>query len=408
MKRIIFTLLLFLFSARLFATMEKKQLQLELRAQYGSYDQTTIYFDLGLSSAFIAAQDVPKVMGTYPGVPNIYSLSSDNVKCSENGYSALTQSAVIALGTLIDSTALYTFTLDEFFNFDSTTVVFLEDRKLNTFTEMQVNFYQVQLSPDDTTGRFFLHITSAVQFSPVTSGCANNNGAISVAADSTITWSTVALQDSNGSPITVYNNAMGRFNFNMLPEGNYTVAFNYNGYSASKSIFVNGNHITVAIAASSQNVAVGETIDFTSAAINTTEYVWEFGDSTFETGVANPTYFYYTAGIYTVSLTCSNSAGCMAEAQMTITVSESTGINTPAVKGINVINLGAKTIEVIMNNILLNNAELQVYNVLGQAIYSTPVTADEMQVSLANEPAGIYLVTVKSGNKSSTTKIYIN
>jgi PKD repeat protein len=408
MRSLILTIFFLAGSLGLFATTEKKELQLTLRAQYGSYDQTTIYFDLGVSPVYNAAEDAEKVMITLPGVPNIYTMSSDNVKCEINGYSPLTQSAVIGIGVLLDSAALYTFTLTQFHNFDSTTLVILEDRQLHVFTEMQTNFYQAQLTPQDTSGRFFLHITKAVQFNPVTAGCSNNNGAISVISDSSVTWNTVSLLDSTGATIASYNNAQGQFAFNNLGEGTYQLAFNYNSYSISKSVFVNGTHVVVSITASPSNVMVGETIDFTSSAINTTEYVWQFGDSSYETGVANPTYFYYAPGVYTVTLTCSNAAGCSAQTQTTITVNWPTGINSPFTKEISVINLGAKTVQIIMNNIELNNVELLVYNILGQTVYTAPVTANEMLVSLTNEPSGIYLVSIKHAGKISTTKIYIN
>jgi hypothetical protein len=408
MKSLILTILFLAGSTGLFATTEKKQLQLNIRAQYGSYDETAIYFDLGVSPAFNPPEDAPKVLNSLPGIPNIYSLSSDNVKCGINGYSPLTQSAVIGIGVLIDSTGLYTFTISQLHNFDSTTLVILEDRQLHVFTEMQTDFYQVQLTPQDTSGRFFLHITRAVQFNPVTAGCSNNNGAILISSDSSVTWNAVSLLDSNGASIASYINAHGQFAFNNLAEGTYRLSFSYNSYSIVKSIFVNGNYIVVGITASSQNVAVGEVINFFSTAINTTEYVWEFGDSTTETGVANPTYFYYTPGVYTVTLICSNAAGCSAQTQTTITVTWPTGINSPAIKEISVINLGAKTVQIIMNDLNLNNVEVQVYNILGQAVYTAPVTSNEMQVSLSNEPSGIYLVSIKHGGKVSTTKIYIN
>ena len=407
MKSAIFTIVFLGLSLSSFATTGKKQLHLEITSQHGFSDQTTIYFDLGISPGFQSAEDAPKIMSSVPGVPNIYSLSSDNVKCSVNGYSPLTQSAVVGIGLLIDSAAQYTFRLPQQDNFDSTSLIILEDRKLNVFTELQINFYQVQLTPEDTSGRFFLHVTSAVQSNTVTAGCDNNNGEITLSADNSIPWNSISLS-YNYSLLNSYQNAEGQLSFNNLAEGTYNITFNYNGYIATKNIFVPGNYITTSISASSQNVAVGETISFSSTTINTTSYAWQFGDSTTETGVQNPTYFYYIPGVFTVTLTCSNHEGCSAVAQTTITVTETTGIINPATKELCVINPGAKTIQVIMNYPVLSNAELQIYNILGQSIYTGLITASEMQVSLSDQPPGIYLVTVKNGSKNMTTKIYIN
>ena len=408
MKSTLFTLLLLNFATMAFATNEKQQLQLRVTTPWGSYNQTTIYFDLGVSPQYIANQDAPKFFSDIDNVPNIYSLSSDNVKCDINGYSPLTQSAEIGIGLLLDTATDYTFTLSQFANFDSTTLVILEDRQLNVFTEMQVNFYTAHLTLADTTGRFFLHVTKAVQFTPVTAGCSNNNGSIAISADSTIVWNNVSVIDTGNMVVNVQSGVQGQFNFGNLAEGYYKIILEYNSYITSKTVYVNGTYIVASFTASEQNVVVGENITFNSTANNTTDYVWTFGDSTFETGVANPTYFYYTPGTYTVTLVCSNSAGCSAEVQMQINVSESTGIGAVVPKGISIVNLGAKTVEVMMNDVTISSAEVQVYNILGQAIYTSPITDKQMEVSLNNQPAGIYLVTVKNGSKSITSKIYIN
>ena len=408
MKGLFFILLFTGFVTGAFATSEKKQIQLRLQASYGSIDQTNLYFDYGVNPTYNAAEDGPKQMSSISGIPNVYSLSSDNVKCTINGFSSLSQSANIEIGTLIDSSSLYTFTLAQYLNFDSTTLVILEDRKLNVFTNMQTAFYQVQLTPSDTTGRFFLHVTSAVQFIPVTAGCNNNDGAISISLDSIAVWSSVALLDSQNSVITSYNNVAGQFNFNGLKEGAYKIALNYNGYACVKNVFVNGTYIVASFNASSQSAAVGENINFYSTATNTTHYVWSFGDSSIITGVANPTFFYYLPGEYIVNLICTNSAGCSATFQDTIIVSEATGIDQTTSKGITVQCLGAKTIQLVMNDTKLIGAEIFVYNILGQSVYTSPVTSEKMTFTINNEPSGIYLVNVKIGNKNSTTKVYIN
>jgi len=408
MKALFFTLLFLSFATVVFATTAKKELQLLIHAQNGSTDRTTIYFDFGISTVFILPEDGPKVMNSIPGVPNLFSLSSDNVKCAINGFSPLTESAVIGIGVQLDSTAFYTFTLTQFRNFDPTTLIIFEDRQLHIFKEMQVDFYTVQLSSDDTTGRFFLHVTKPVQFSTITAGCDNDNGAISINADSNIIWNAVSLSDTNYGPITSYINANGQFAFNNLPEGIYHVALNYDNYAAFKTIKVNGTYIVVNITASSQNVVTGEPVNFHSTATNASGYVWDFGDGTVITGVANPTDIYYWPGVDTVSLLCTNSAGCSAVVQIIITVTGSTGFSNPVAKGISIINRGAKIIGIMMNDITINNAELQVYNLLGQAVYSGPVTANQMQVSLFNQTAGIYLVSIKNGGKITTAKVYLN
>ena len=394
MKALLFTVLFLVVGTVVFATNAKMQLQLLIRAQYGSTDQTTIYFDIGVSPVFALPEDGPKEINSIPGVPSLFSLSSDNVKCSINGYSTLTQSAVIGIGVHVNNTSFYTFSLTEFYNFDSTTLVILEDRQLHVFKEMQVDFYTVQLTPDDSTGRFFLHVTKPVQFNTIKAGCSNDDGSISVIADSAIIWNAVSLSDSNNAVITSYMYPSAQFAFNNLQEGVYHVAFDYDNYATVKTIQLNGTYIVVTIVASSQNVVVGEPINFNSTATNCSEYVWNFGDGSIIIGVANPTNSYYVPGVDTVSLQCTNNSGCSAVVHIIITVTESTGISSPITKGISIINLGPKIVEVIMNDVNMNNAELQVYN--------------QMQVSLSGQPEGIYMILLKSEGKSTTSKVYIS
>jgi PKD repeat protein len=407
--KVLFSILLLLgFTTSLFATNEKKQLQLLIRAQNGTTDQTTIYFDLGVSPAYSYPEDEPKQMNHIPGVPDLFSLSSDSVKCSIIGYSPLVQTAVIGLGVQIDSTALYTFSLTGFDNFDSTTLVILEDRQLHIFKELQVDFYTVLLTHNDTTGRFFLHVTKAVQFNTISAGCNNTNGVIEINADSPLVWNAVSVSDSGYVPLTSYTNPSGQFNFDNLPEGLYHVTLNYDNYVTTKNIQLNGAYIIVSISASSRNVAVGQNINFYSTATNTSGYIWSFGDGAIITGIANPTDVYYSAGIDTVSLLCTNSSGCSAIAQIVITVTWSAGLSNQVAKGISIISEGAKTIKVMMNDVAINDAELKIYNILGQSVYSSPVTAGQMQVSLSGQPSGIYLVSVINAGIVTTAEVYIN
>ena len=407
MKNKLFTLILFLLSLQLFASVDRKQLEIRLQADYGSDDVTTIYFDYGVNLTYSANEDVTKSMINIGGIPNIFSYTSDGRKCSTNGYSDLSQSAVIGLGMVIDSNSLYTFTLAQFYHFDSSTLVILEDRQLNVFTEMQSNFYQVALTRADTVGRFFLHVTRAVRYTPIAAGCANNDGNIVVSADSSIVWNSVSIMDTSGAVINSVNNAQGAFTFNGLAEGNYKVSFSYNNYAYTQKVFVDGHYITSDFSFSPGSAVVGENINFISSTINTTDYVWYFGDSSIETGVANPSFFYYLPGTYTITLVCSNSFGCSAEVQKTITITEATGITTPAAAAISVVNLGKQTVQVTMPDVKPGVTELDVYNILGQSIFSSPVTNNEMQVSLAGQPTGVYLVSVKNGSKSTTVKVYI-
>ena len=99
--------------------------------------------------------------------------------------------------------------------------------------------------------------------------------------------------------------------------GNYTVAsqaYNAGGYNSTrKSGYVNVTAaISVPIASFTTNVTSGTIplmVQFNDTSTNTpTAWNWSFGDGNFSTS-QNMTYTYTTAGLYTVNLTATNSAG---------------------------------------------------------------------------------------------------
>ncbi len=408
MKTIFSTLLFISLAIAASATSAKKTVTLSLIPPGGYVAQTTIYFDLGITPAFSASQDAPVVFGTNPGEPTIYSLSSDNVQCAINGYSALTNSETIAMGIKSDTTGNFTFTASTLSNFDSTTIIQLEDRQLNTFTNLRTNSYNVQISDTGlTNARFFLHVSRAVIFNVVPAGCTNNNGVLNINADSTILFTSSDLYTSTDSFITTLSNLSGAYNFNNLPEGDYKVALSFNGfYIASKQLHVNGDYIVASIQSLSATAGVNQQIAFHSSATNTTSYVWNFGDGAQIIGIANPTFEYYQAGVFTVVMICTNDSGCIRSDSVTITVGGTTGINSITTETRNVWAY-AKTVTVVLNEEITPGAEVKIYNLLGQLTYAGSIDNLTTVVTLNAPSNGYYIVSVENNNVTSSKRILL-
>jgi PKD repeat protein len=406
MKTAAFTILFVSLVSMAFATTEKKQAIIRLQAPSGYADETTVYFDLGISPAFIASQDAPEVFANIMGVPSIYSFSSDNVQCSINGYSPLTAGAVIPLGIRTDTIGGYLFTASLLSGFDSTTIVQLEDRQENIFINLSNNFYAVQLNDTGViNGRFFLHVSRAVEVSFVTAGCANNDGIININADSSITWSTAVLYDTSGTLVQSFNNALGTYNFNNLTEGNYKLVLFYGGnYVTTMPLYLNGNYIVAHIQSLPLTAFLNQEITFHGLVNNATTYFWDFGDGSQINGIANPTFAFLQPGVFTVLLVCTNTAGCQYSDSVTITVSNTTGIASVAAGAENIWAY-SKTVTVVLNEDPQPGAGLKIYNLLGQSIYDGPIAQLTSNVALNSVPDGYYIVWVKNGDIISEKKI---
>jgi PKD repeat protein len=406
MKTIIFTILFVSLASLVFATSDKKQVIIRVVAPSGYSDETTVYFDFGVVPAFIANQDVPKVFNNFSGIPSIYSFSSDNVLCSVNGYSPLTTSAIIPLGIKSDTSGGYLFTASLLSGLDSTTIVQLEDRQQNTLINLGNNFYSVQLTDTGViNGRFFLHVSRAVQVSFVTADCANNNGVINIHPDSTISWSMAGLYDTSGALVQSFTNILGSYSFNNLAEGNYKLILLYDGnYVTTMPLHLNGNYIVAHIQSLPLTAYVNQEITFHALANNAPTYFWDFGDGSQITGIANPTFAFLQSGVFTVLLVCTNIAGCQYSDSVTISVSNTTAI-TNIVEGSRNIWAYSKTITAVLNEDLQPGAEFKIYNLLGQPIYSCPITQLTTTVALNYEPDGYYIIWLKNGDIISERRI---
>ena len=408
MKTISFTLLLVSLTYLAFATEEKKQVIVQFQSPSGYVDETTIYFDLGLSPVFSAGQDAPKAFASIPGAGSVYSTSSDGVQCSINGYSTLATSAVIPVGIKIDVAGNYLFPNAILSSFDSSSVVQLEDRQLHIFTNLSNSIYPVELSDTGViTGRFFLHVSSAIQVLPVTSGCQNNDGKLNIYGDSSIMWSSVGLYNQGDSLISSLTNIAGPYSFSNLPEGDYRLVLFLNGnYVAGKLLHLDGNYVVVHIQPLALTASVTEQIIFKTAAINATSYFWSFGEGSEINGIANPTFAFMQPGVFTARVLCSNAYGCQYTDSVTITVSNTTAVNSIISASRNVWAY-SKTIQVVLSEDIKQGAELKVYNLLGQPVYESQINGSTTSVTLNDQADGYYIVSVQNDNVASVKSVVL-
>ena len=407
MRLLTVTLLLTLFTSSAFASLDKKQVKIRIQSSTGNLDEATMYFDQGISPTYNYQEDAQKVFSGVAGVPVIYSVTSDNIQCSINGFGTLSNTEVVPLGVEVDANGVYTLTASLLDNFDPTSIIRLEDRQLGVFTDLRTNFYQAQLDASDpVTGRFFIHASFPTVVSNVSAGCANDDGKLLLNSDNSVVWDECQLFDANHTLIAVKNNVTGSFDFRLLPEGDYFVNYVFGSYSTTQTYHVSGNAVVADISATAVNVATFEDITFSAVATHTNKYEWDFGDGTMVVGVAHPTLSYYTPGVYTVNLKCSNDIGCYDVAQITVTVSLASGVEEVKTNEV-VVGAQGKTVMVELASNPAKDIEMQVYNLIGQSVYSNSITAQKTMVNLNSLANGYYLVAVKNGDKPTTKRIFL-
>ncbi len=407
MKYALATILLIFFSCGLYATQEKKTVKIRITAPGGFPDETTIYFDLGVTPDYAPNEDAPKAYSQIPNVPAIYSITPNNTFCSTNGYSSLAVSEVIPLGVKTDTGGLYYISAYVISNFDSTSILQLEDRQNGQITDLRTTYYPLWLADSQViNGRFFLHVSRPVYFTQVLAGCANNDGVLQVNGDNTIQWTSSYLYDNIGNFIDSVKNVSGPYNFSGLAEGDYHLVLTLDSYRIDNRLHLDGKSISAKITPSSFTAAVNQEITFYSATHNATIFQWELGDSTIIGGVTNPAYAYLAPGTYKVILTGTNDAGCIGRDSVFVEIGTSTAVTTikPDARKIWAYD---KTITAVLTEEISQGAEIKIYDMLGQPVYYNPVTDLTTVITLNNVVNGYYVISLRNNSVETSRRLFL-
>ncbi len=409
MRTKVFLFLLLFSVTHSFAAVDAKQVRLRIQdGQTGFADDATVYLDAGTSPAYLTTEDIDKVMNVNPLIPQIYSLTTDSIACLTNANGPFTQAVVIPIGFKVSDSSLYRISATLLENFDPTSIIRLEDRQLGVMHDLRsgiYSFYVAQATQDNY--RFFLHVSYPTAITTTFAGCNNNNGKISFVQDSSLTWNSCQLFDANNNLINSFYNITGNFEFTLLQEGNYSVAFVYNSYTTTVPVFVDGNQVITTITINKDTVAIGEPIQFSASTLNTTMFIWDFGDGTTITGVANPVIYYSTIGTYNVILTTGNNFGCVDSESVVIEVVETpvvSGIKENTLQNFSLLTIG-KTIQVVNSN--TTKAELQIFNVAGQLMFTQTIEESLTTLSLSALPAGVYVAALTNAQGRQTQKFML-
>ncbi len=407
-KNLLLLLLVNLIAVHSMATGSKKQVKLRVtEISTAVFDETSVSLDLG-ARQYLFPEDGQKVFDTTSSAPSLYSFSADMVPCFSNSYGNFTSYTIVPLGLRVKGNGLYSIRASMIDNFDATTIVRLEDRQLGNFHDLRSGDYTFNLNQvTQTDTRFFLHISYPAAVTTTDAGCANNDGAIVISQDSSINWSNLTLYDDSNNVVAVDQNVKGNFSYNNLPYGQYTLQFTYGTYITTTPVNITGWSVTNQASASTEYAATGQYIHFYSTATHATTYSWDFGDGSTIDGIANPDYAYTLPGTYNVKLTSSNNYGCSGESNLTVYISEATGINNVATRDTR-ITLQNRAVQVSLGNTPAQNATVEIINAAGQLLQTSPLTQQLNTIDISNQPAGIYVVRVANNGNSLTKKVVLN
>jgi PKD repeat protein len=152
------------------------------------------------------------------------------------------------------------------------------------------------------------------------------------------------------------------------------------------------------------------TVQFYNGSTNTTNYLWDFGDSTTST-LVNPSHTYTYADTFAVKLTASSGSGCADELikQNYIIVNLPTGVKSYHDDNSFQVFPNPATETVTFNYQLSNTmttASIHIYDAMGRKIKSLAIDKNSNSYVLNISPfsKGFYLVTLISNNEIKANK----
>ena len=367
---------------------------------------TSVLFTYGTSPNYFSSEDIALAPDT-TGNPQLYSYSLNNVACTFNSYGTLNNTVVLSLGATLVTAGTYTFSMQQFTNFDPASMVFLEDRQLNIFTDLRQSPYKVALGQTgQISGRFYLHITYPPVATAGASGCSNNDGVINVVEDNSVIWNAVKVYDSLSVLVAIDTNISGSFSFTGLAGGNYRVEFDYGLYAPIQYVQIQEHQLVTVLSIPTDHGTVGHNMQFYATNSNADQFQWDFGDGSTITGVANPVYAYYIPGTYTVVVNSSNVYGCTAHSDTTVYIDYATSVDEIDGNAVRIIT-DSKSVRIDIDNVVGGKYEFNVYSISGQVIKTGRISSSDMVLDFAAEATGVYIVSIKSTTSSLSKKVII-
>jgi PKD repeat protein len=223
-------------------------------------------------------------------------------------------------------------------------------------------------------------------------------------------WNTVpdsiyAWDMGDGSPLQWSTNAAYTYPASGLDTVTlYTIGGLFTSCLDTKETFLN---ITPnAVASFTENSTASPLIAFTSTSTGAVTYAWDFGDGSPVDNTANPSHT-FSPGTWTVTLTVTSAGGCNTSTSSSVVTVISTDIANATMGIFNVYpnpsNSGLFTIDMFA----VTKANIEVYNMIGELVYSTAVVSSTTSLDLSGLGAGVYSMKVISEDNNIVKQIVI-
>ncbi len=414
------------YNLRLINQEKQPMLALQLKEGGVQFDETALGFNKNAVDARERGVDAYKLPTRVVSNPNLSTMIGKNDFCKNILNSNTNTIVPIRIYTESPSGILKNYTLE--INNVKTILkqnkkLVLEDRTLNTFTDLKDNIsIPFKMMDNVTTPRFFLHVESPLTVMVENLTCnSTDDGVITVKTNQTGV-STYVWKNEQGKVIKQTSNALGFDKLENLTAGSYTVEVAAKHQTPvvvtaeiiapkeiTSSFTVDAGTINGDVARENGIITakVGEEVKFGNNSIGKANYTWDFGDLATSSD-KNAKHIYFNEGEYKVKLT-STIDKCKVSSNQKIKILPNNNSAANLLYDFNVI-VNENVLLVNLNEAYLGKVVISIYNAIGQVVYENEIDADNRNTELIklDKARGVYLINVKSDNFSKTKKIVLN
>lgn len=408
-------------NSEFFNVEDASRLRLRMENSNGVGTETLLAFTADATDGVDPMYDATRLQGN--ATLSLYTFNGTGEYVIQ-AWPTLATERIFPLGTVNTVTGPSSITVNQFENFDPSTVVYLEDVVNGVFHNLTenptYNFENTGLNTgvNGEEVRFKLHFRAPIAVASSMDCSGMELGKIIVANPNN---TPVALEvvNENNAVIATAAAFVGEHEVTGLAAGAYTLNLSYaDGASTSKTAVVESNGMTTpaTFIASATTVTIADAIiEFQGTAQGATQFIWNFGDGSAEvTGDINPVHAYNAPGVYTVTFTALNN-GCGSTATTTITVTnDATGIGSAAnANGFTIFPNPASEVANLLLNVDRSTTDvtISIHDAAGRLVSTQQVNEvrSGAMIALPIEALsnGVYQVTVEGKSFRNTGRLTI-
>lgn len=378
------------------------------------WDEAIIRFLPDATNGFDGNYDAMKFLSSNPSVPSVYTDIDSVTHLSINALPSFVHIANVELHIKINCSGNYTFQAYEPGSFLPGVSIVMEDKITGIrYNFRDGNFFTIYLTANtvSNSNRFVIHFSYPTNITTTNVSCDGlADGAVTLTKAENNDWN-YELIKSGCATVNTGNHIAETITINGLEQGMYNLMTTSPTTSPEYSqIIIFKTEVIVADFISSTNEATlsNATIQFTNHSINSTSWLWDFGDNSPLSYEESPTHQYMEAETFTVSL-IAGSNNCSANISQTIIV------NPDSTTGIGINNQGENSLLLFQENDLVvinlksnmpSDNSINIYNLLGQNVYSfSDKNTNELIVKTSLSTSGIYLIHAQINHNSISKQI---